>query len=180
MKGKFKIHGTRSSTLWLSSFLQKRFGAASIILNRIAGLGAHDSFSKIWRSKSRKRGVPITNCASRIRSTNAREVKVGSRELSIRRLSRSDSSGTSTRVPGAVLRWRQRRASAGDWRLATLASGSYEVFRCRGFAGEGDGEERWRWRGEKRSEAVLRGTRELESRAREKKNCTPKHNPKYG
>lgn len=177
MKGKFKIHGTRSSTLWLSSFLQKRFGAASIILDRIAGLGAHDSFSKIWRSKSRKRGVPIANCASRIRSTNAREVKIGSRELSIRRLSRSDSSGTSTRVPGAVLRWRQRRASAGDWRLSQAAlTKSFAVAGSQERATErrgGDGEER-------REAKQCYEVRELESRAREKKNCTPKHNPKYG
>lgn len=176
MKAKFQIHGTVQAPL-LSSFLQKRLGAASIILDRIAELGAEDSFLR-WGGRNSGNVVFLLQTApAGSGRQDARQVKIGSRELCIRRLSKSDSSGTRTRVPGAVQR---AAAKVGvDWRRATLANGSYEVVGCRDSQERaterrgGDGEER---RGAKQCYEV----RELESRAREKKNCTPEHNPKYG
>lgn len=135
-----------------SSFLRRRLGAAS----------SNVAESPSWVLAILFREMTVENlgtwcpCFKLCRPDqvqDAREAKVGSRELCIRspRRNLAHSRSRSCQEVAAKL--------GVGWRLATLASGSDDVVGCRGFAGESDGEERWRWRGEKRSEAVLRSTR---------------------
>lgn len=152
MKAKFKIHGTVQAPL-LSSFLQRRLGAASIVLDRIAELGADDPFLR-WGGRNSGNGVFLLQTApAGPGRQDAREVKIGSRQLCIRRLSKSDSSGTRTRVPGAVQRRRQRWASTGDWRLSQTALTKSLAVAVR-KRGRRRGEVAMERRGEERSSAT--------------------------
>lgn len=150
MKGKFKIHGIVQA-LSLSSFLQRRLGAASIILDRIAELGAHDSFL----------GYGGRNSGNVVFLFELRQPdRVNKR----RGKSKSDpgssvSVGCPNRIPAApALAFQElfrggkggRRLATGDSRKRLLRSRWLSRVRRRS-----DGEERWRWRREeKRSSAT--------------------------